>query len=69
MSATNIDRPWQYHDKFTAMLNPASPDERAGLHAAVKGVEKIIRAAVENRGGIEISGKRLVRELTRSDRR
>jgi len=62
--ATTIDKLWQHRDHTVAMLAAADEDRKPGLRAAVMGVEKIIRAVIENRGGVEVSKERLLLEAS-----
>jgi len=60
-----VERLWCYREKFQAMLEQAAPARKAGLRVSVMGAETVLRAAIENRGGVTISRERLMGELRR----
>jgi hypothetical protein len=54
-----VEKPWQYREKFQAMLEVDADDDKPGFRGAVRGAETVLQMAIENRGGVTISRKRL----------
>lgn len=69
MNGDTVENLWQLRDKFRAMLKAAPPEIQPGLRVSVHGAETVLRAVIENRGGIEISGQRLSLEIEGWDSR
>ena len=63
MNSDHIEKLWHYRDRFQALLEAAPPANKPALRVAVSGVDTVLRAAIENRGGVTISRERLVKEV------
>jgi len=62
MQRNTLTKLWQHRDRTVAMLKAASRVRRAGLRASLRGIDLLLRVAIANRGGGEVSKDSLRRK-------